>query len=530
VTSFEKGYGNFTTFNRLGEFNQYFLDDIKLLPNFTVNLGFRWEVVLKPTEREGKVRYDYNTFTKGYQPRFGFAWSPKASGGWWARMTGGPGRSSVRGGFGLFHNRIFQSVFSQGGASLRSLPPYGVYRGFTSNFNVADPTGGFVYTPGFNPGRISIAQVDPGLGMPNIQQFHLTLERQLPGKVSVSLGYNRTRGVGLLQNEVTNRARFPFLSPVNGILYDKVDADLGNTNPAPGYISAAQTRVNERRPDTRYSGITYIRNGAWSYFNALRAELKKRYSRGLHWQVAYTFGKTMDTGSDVTAGSPIAENGSSRSLRGLSDFHQAHRANFNWGWTMPWFAKSKGLANRALAGWTLTNNTTLASGNPFSVTAGVDLNADGTANDRPILLDRALYGRSVDNARTNPQTGRQISVEQFPLAGFYPTVATTVAQRPLDPGGSGKNSIGRNTFFMQGIVNFDFGLYKSFLVREGHRLMFRAEMYGVTNSPHFSPPTRSTNSLAFGQISGTYNAFNFVGASRNDSAARIVQFALRYTF
>ncbi|MBI4877064.1 MAG: TonB-dependent receptor [Acidobacteria bacterium] len=531
VTSFDKGYGNFTTYNRLGEFNQYFLDDIKLTPSFTVNLGFRWEVVLKPSERDGKIFYDYQNFTKGFQPRFGFAWSPKAAGnGLWARITGGAGRSSLRGGFGLFHNRIFQSIFSQGGASLRSLPPYGVYRTFTQTFNTADPTGGFTYTPGFNPGRISIAQVDPGLVMPNVQQYHLTVDRQLPGKTSVSLGYNRTRGIGLLQNEITNRARFPFVSPVSGVLYDKIDPDLGSTNPAPGYISTAQPRTNDRRPDARYSNVVFIRNGAWSYFNALRADVKRRFSRGLHWQVAYTFGKTMDTGSDVTQGSPITENGSSRSLRGLSDFYQKHRLNMNASWTLPWFAKSKGLRNRALAGWTVTSNTTFGTGNPFTVTAGNDLNADGTNNDRPILLDQSLFGRSVDNPRPDPATGKQIAVGQLPLGGFFPTVLIPPSQRPFDPGGAVKGSIGRNTFFGQGLMNVDFGVYKSFVVREGHRLMFRAEMYGVTNSPHFSFPSRTTSSQAFGQITGTFNPFNFVGASRNDASSRIIQFALRYTF
>ena len=62
----------------------------------------------------------------------------------------------------------------------------------------------------------------------------------------------------MLQNESYNRARFPFVSPMNGILYDKIDPDLGNTNPAPGYISVAQPRTNERRPDTKYLGVTLI--------------------------------------------------------------------------------------------------------------------------------------------------------------------------------------------------------------------------------------------------------------------------------
>jgi hypothetical protein len=531
-TSYQKGFGNFRTYNRMGEFNQYVMDDIRLTPEFTLNLGFRWEVVLKPSEVSGKVNYAFDTFTKGYQPRFGFAWSPKTEAPFWSRLTGGAGRSSIRGGFGMFHNRIFQSIFSQQDISLRSLPPYGALFSYAEGFNVGDPTNGYVFNPAtYNPGRIATARVDPGLRMPVIQQYNLTAERMLPGKISVSLGYNRTRGIGLLQNQIVNRARFPFLSPVDGVMYDKIDPDLGNTNPAPGYISAAQPRTNQRRPDTRYSTVYMISNNSWSYYNALRVEVKKRFSQGLQWQTAFAFGKTIDTGSDMMAGTTLTESGSARSMRGLSDFYQKMRLNANLSYQLPFFSRSRGLLRAALGGWTVSNNSTFATGNPFTVTAGYDMNADGVSNDRPILLDPSVFHRSVDNARTNPQSGKQISVEQLPLAAFFPTVSNTTVQRPFDPGGSGKGSIGRNTFFGQGLLNVDLGIYKYFRgLREGHRLTFRTELYGATNTPHFAFPTASVNSQSFGRISSTYNPFNFVGASRNDAASRFIQMALRYTF
>ncbi|MBI3208856.1 MAG: TonB-dependent receptor [Candidatus Solibacter usitatus] len=529
-TTFEKGYGNFTTFNRLGEFNQYVMDDIRITPTLTLNVGFRWEVVLKPSEAKGKVQYLFDTFKDGYEPRFGFAWSPGAHrSSRWGKITGGPGRLSVRGGYGIFHNRIFQSVFSQGGASLRSQPPYGIYSGFGAGFETADPTKGFLYTPGYDPGRISVGQVDPGLRMPSIQQLHFTIDRQLPGRIALSIGYNRTRGIGLLANQNTNRARFPFLSPVDGILYDKIETDLGTTAPRPGYISIAQPRYNQRRPDTRYGTVVYIHNGSWSYYNALRLSINKRYSAGLHWAVAYTLGKTVDTGSDVTAGVTISEFGAAINNRGLSDFDQRQRLNLNYGYQLPFFKTQRGVRAAALKGWTLTGNMTLASANPFTVSSGIDFNSDGVVNDRPLILKPQYFGATVDDGRRNAN-GVIVSTTQLPLDAFYPNLGTPLAQRPFDPGGSGKGSIGRNTFYGQNLFNLDFGLYKSFRIREGHNVMFRTEMYGATNTPHFGFPTRSTNSASFGVIAGTFNPFNYVGASRSDASARVVQFALRYTF
>jgi hypothetical protein len=366
--------------------------------------------------------------------------------------------------------------------------------------------------------------------MPNIQQYHMTFDRTLPGKMLVSIGYNRTRGIGLLYNQVTNRARFPFLSPVDGVLYDKIDPNLGNTNPAPGTISSAQLRTNQRRPDVRYGSVYIISNNSWSYYNSLRVRIEKRYTRGLQWQVAYSFSKSIDTGSDVTGPVTTTEEGSAGSLRGLSDFDQRHRVNFNLSYRLPIYAKARGVLHGILGGWIVSTNQTYASGNPFSVTAGYDYNADGVNADRPILLDASIFGRSVDNGRTDPTTGRQISVDQLPLAAFFPTPSTPSTARPFDPGGSGKGSIGRNTFFSQGLLNVDTGVYKSFPVREGKSLTFRAEMYGMTNTPHFAQPTSSVLSTSFGRIGSTYNPFNYVGASRSDASARVIQLALRLTF
>jgi len=526
VSSYQKGYGNFFTANRMGELNQYFQDDWKLRPNLTLNLGYRYEYVRRPIEINNRVNYNYGHFTAGHEPRFGFAWTPRGADGWLRRVTGGPDRLSVRGGFGLFHSRIFQSVFSQSGASLRSQPPFGILRAFDSGFDVADPSRGYVYSiDNFNPRGLSIARIAPNLGMPNIQQYNFTIDRVITQDIVLSLGYTRTRAIGNLLNGIQNRARFPTLGS-DGIMYDKIWPDLGATNPPPGYISLAQPRTQLRRPDPQYSSIFYVHNASWSYYNAMRMTLRQRYKKGLHWMVNYSWSKTIDTGTDVTQGNTLTEFDSARSLRGLSDLHQAHRININYAYQLPFFAK-----NRFIGGWTISGNHTYATGNPFTVTAGYDVNADGVLNDRPILLNQALYGISIDNARVNPATGRQFSEEAFPLSGFFPTLANTVSQRPFDPGGSGKDSLGRNTFFGSGIRNWDLGVYKNFrLLRESHKLQFRAEMYNLMNTPKFGLPVRNTLSPTFGRIAGTFNNFNFVGASRLDDTARMVQLSLRLVF
>src|SRR5204863_4263459 len=113
--------------------------------------------------------------------------------------------------------------------------------------------------------------------------------------------------------------------------------------------------------------------------------------------------------------------------RGLSDFDQRHRLNLNATWDIPWMRQQRGIFGKVLGGWTATTNQTFASGNPFTVSAGYDLNADGVSNDRPLLLDPSLYGRSVDNPRPDPETGVPYSVERFPLSGVLRTVRPPTA-------------------------------------------------------------------------------------------------------
>lgn|GEM_PF-4145379 len=178
-----------------------------------------------------------------------------------------------------------------------------------------------------------------------------------------------------------------------------------------------------------------------------------------------------------------------------------------------------------LGGWTLSANRTYPTGNPVTVSAGYDVNANGVADDRPILLNQALYEASVDNGRANPATGQAYSSGQLPLSGFFSTIATPVVQLVFNPGCSGEDSGGRNTFFGQDMANCDADVYKTF--PSGHRDQFRAEFYNTLNTP----PLRHAHAqqLAFGRITSTNNSVDFVGISRLNDLARMLKFSLRYT-
>ena len=157
------------------------------MDNLVLNLGARYENVSPPKERNDLVDYGFET-SSYVDPRLGFAYTPDWDGNRFLRaITGGNGKFSIRGGFGIFHGRVFQSVFSQGGASIRYNPPNAATIAQSST-NLADPLNGFVFTPG--PGRArrrdvcrsgpedaGIAAVEPDLRAAGL--LELALPRQL---------------------------------------------------------------------------------------------------------------------------------------------------------------------------------------------------------------------------------------------------------------------------------------------------------------------------------------------------------------
>jgi hypothetical protein len=95
------------------------------------------------------------------------------------------------------------------------------------------------------------------------------------------------------------------------------------------------------------------------------------------------------------------------SLRGYSRLAQPQRLVFSYVYDLPFFKGEHGAIGRVLGGWQLAANTTFASGNPFTVLLGYDLNGDGIGGDRPFIVDPSILGRSVSNARIDPATGVQ---------------------------------------------------------------------------------------------------------------------------
>ena len=559
VNAFTKGYGPFFLENRAREANFYGEDNWKLRPNLTFNLGLRYEYVSAPTEAENRIDYGFGDDKDNIEPRFGFAWSPGFEKPFLKRMFGQVGDSSIRGGYGIYHGRLFQSVFSQSGATVRFNPPnafmYAQSITPTATFNplnLTDPTNGLVFTPGSAlTARAALTLIDPGLEMPYTQQWNLSFERQMPLASALRVSYTGNRGIGLLRYALDNLpvhdpngvlvANHPFNAPaalytaanrpagdprafdVRGqVLHPAADILCAGTGLA-GVAKTAQCpvnvplgnleysfrvpRTNERRPNPLNSTNLAVSNGSWSYYHGLQVEWTKRLSYNFTFQAAYTFSKSIDTTSEATfvgAGDSNQTGNDARSARALSRFHTPHRFTFFGTYRTPWFNNDRGFKGQLLGGWQLSTVVKLAKGTPFTVTTtAVDLNLDGFSESRPVILDPTILGRTVAEPIS--------STISLPGSAF----------RPLSTSDSLASLVGRNTFFGDGVRIVDFGIFKNFpMPFEGHRLTLRADFFNAFNHVQYGFPTTDITNANFGRILGTATGYS----------PRTIQFSLRYQY
>jgi outer membrane receptor protein involved in Fe transport len=557
VAQFQKGYGPFFLENRINEANFYAEDNWKVRSNLTLNLGFRYEYVAAPREAANRIDYGIEADNNNWEPRIGFAWSPEFEDGMLHRLFGEPGKSSIRGGYGIYHGRIFQSVFSQSGATVRFNPPNaffynrsGLPTGDFAPTTLTDPTNGFVFVPGPITARTTVTLIEPGLEMPYTQQWNLSIERQMPFASSLRVSYTGNRGIGLLKYSLDNLpvnspngvlvANHPFNAP--NVLYGttlpasdprRVDVRGQTIRPATDMICAGTgltgvatttqcpvavplgaleysfrvPRSNERRPNGLYTTNLSVSNASWSYYHGLQLEWTKRLSHNLNFQAAYTWSKAIDTTSEATfvgTGDSNQNGNDARLARGLSRFHTPHRFTLFGTYRLPFFRQEKGVLGHAFGGWQLSTVLKLIKGTPFTVvTTGVDLNLDGFAEPRPILLDPSVLGARVNN----PATSQQV----LPRTAF----------RTLAIGDSVGSIVGRNTFYLDGVQNVDLGILKTFRMPwERHTLTVRADLFNAFNHVQFGFPSNNVTSANFGAITGLATLYS----------PRNIQFSLRYQY
>ena len=480
----------------------YIQDDFKATKRLAVNVGVRYEYVSTPSEARGKVsnlrRITDPTVTVGdpyfnpvhstFAPRVGFAYD-----------LFGDGKTALRGGFGMFYDQPLFSTYRN--PIFRSLPF--VNRGRLQNTCLPPPASQATCVASLPVDPARFAGVESStesfafnLRPSYVMQYNVNAQREVAGAV-VSLAYVGSRGVNLFGQSDLNTA-------IPQILADGRE-----------FFPAGSVRRNPA-----FGAVRTVYQGFGSNYNSMNMGVVKRFSQGLQFQAAYTFGKSIDNKSG-TSGRQEYSNGQARSFspyflgldRGRSDFDVRHSFVANASYELPFGKNRKGLAGQLLGDWQINTIISLSSGVPFSVLIDGD-------PDRDVSDDNSARPNLVPGVSLNPSGSRGADQWFNPAAFTAPT-----------PGFRG--TAGRNILTGPNFKSVDVSLVKNFRIDERRRVELRGEVFNLFNRANFDLPANSEDGelvfnflppATFNPVSSAGRIFSTVGDSRE------IQLAVKFVF
>jgi hypothetical protein len=465
---------------RTWELAIYLQDDWRVARWLTLNLGVRYEVFTPLVEvadrisnpdlaagrileagkngvsRSAGVATDRNDLA----PRFGFA------------ATLGRG-TVLRGGFGLnfypanygssahFRNPPYVSLFS---VATTPLTPINT---LAEGLPLPVPT-----DPANPRGNLTAVALD--FRSSYVQQYNLTLQRELAGDMVVSAGY-----VGALSRKQLSTPNVNLALPGAGAIL-----------PRRPYFSQFPNVNN----------ITLVQTDSIANYHALQATLERRFSKGFTLMSNYTWAHAIDD-TQTTAGGkpgngPYPQLVNNRTLeRASSDIDVRQRWVLMTAYELPFARNATGFAAQLVKGWQVNAVAVAQTGLTYSI-ANAASRANTGGGDRP--------HRIADG--TLPEDQRSVN-RWFDTSAFVPQPFFEIG------------NAGRNILYGPPQRQLDFSVFKDFTVTESSRVQFRAEVFNLTNTPNFGVPQQTLGTPDFGTINNTANA-----------GPRQLQFALKLLF
>ncbi|HWW15194.1 MAG TPA: TonB-dependent receptor [Candidatus Dormibacteraeota bacterium] len=574
--------GNITSLNNIIYNRQiyavYGLDDFKITPRLTLNLGLRYELFTTIKEANNlAATFDFNSLSlivpsgtntpltntlgselnilrngssglinpdlNNFAPRIGFAYQlndklvlRSGYGIFYGGQENGP-FSNPSPGFNppFFSSQVFATPCSAASAN----PAAGQLDCSISAANSGLPlnvlANGFPSNALSDPNTPSLYSIDPHLVTPYMQQWHLSLQQQLPADTVLEVTYAGSRGLKLFAfyngNQATPDANASDPTAPRRPAHEVTPGATGDSCT----LAAFNTPLYNCNPALD-AGIAAFRSNTQSNYNSLQVRLEKRYSHGLQFEAAYTFAHALDNASSASLGS--VNNGDFRDQTnpnleyGNSDFDVRHRFVFSYIYDLPFgrgrrFASSaSGVANQILGNWQMSGVFSAATGNYYTATDIVSVSNTDCGGFVAFNCSRpALVG--------NPNAKPCIPGTLFNTCAFSDNNITP----GIIPQGTFGDA-GRNIIQGPGYKTWDTSLVKQFPVHDQMRFEFRAEFFNVLNHVNYLfgsfgaisvEPTpleldsSNLNTLANPRASN----FGYPLAAR---APRQIQFALKFYF
>ena len=376
-----------------------------------------------------------------------------------------------------------------------------------------------------------------------LEQYNLDFQRQLPGGFFADVAYAGSHGVHLEQSNTnvnqipdsfiaqaaSQYAANPAATPTIAqtvTTYPFSQALPGSLGP--GVLIQGQLD----RPYPQYAGLNLNALGCCtSSYNALQATVTRRFQSGGTVLVAYTNAKLMSNTDTLTS---WLEGGTTGGVGAVQDWNNlngerslssqdvsqrliaSYVLDLPFGHGKKFLSGLSGFSNAVVSGWGFDGITTFQRGFPVKVSwGGGDALTEaglGIGTLRPDYVagcDKNVGGSSL--SRVNEWFNTACFTAP---SGNNPTIST-----PVNPWSFGNEPRVDATLRQQGVVNFDFAVFKRTTIMERLNVEFRAEIFDLFNHPQFGPPNGTATSSTFGVVTNTVN-----------NTFRVVQFGLKFIF
>jgi len=500
-------------------------DSFRIRSNLTLNFGVRWEFSTPWYDTQNKIvalvpgeqSTQYPTAPRGlvypgdpgipntlapvrynnFGPRLGLAYSPNISEGFLGKLFGGPGKTSIRVGSGMFYT----AIQDQGLYWILGTVPFGEYWGSPAPplfeepfrtratgesqgqpFPYVIPAPGSAAAKNFNFAPylplVSTFGYEIHNKLPYAMHYNFTVQRQLSSSMVLSVGYVGTLGRHMLSIVEANPADAALCLSLQGAGVMAGTQECGRGLEDQTFTRPDGSKVVGTRPifGSQNFGYSYYEsNWANSDYNSLQTSLE-RHAGNSTFLFGYTWAKSLDNGSFFNDRMNYSNHALSRSL---SNFDVTHNFIGSYTYAIPFERAFSSLPKRLVQGWSVAGITRLSTGFPIGVLGMYDQSLRGTQG-----LDTPDFSGSLQFAgdpRTDGHLWMTRSGFSLPALGDFGTA-------------------NRRFFHGPGLENWNLSLHKDTVIREGMTLQIRAEFFNAFNHAQFANPNGYLSGSTFGLI------------------------------